>query len=798
MARWVISVFGLCLLGRGAGAGSERAPIVDFSRVVWPILSNHCFACHGPDAGKREAGLRLDTHGGILGASSSGLAVVVPGDPSQSELVRRITADDPDTRMPPGHSPKPLAEKQIEVLTRWIQEGAAWRAHWAYGAPKRPPVPKPPSDSANDSHPIDSFLAAKLLEAGLTPAPPADKVTLIRRLSFDLTGLPPNPAEVDVFLADDRTEATAELVERLLASPHFGERMAVYWLDLVRYADSCGYHSDVDQPIWPYRDYVIAAFNRNLSFDQFTREQIAGDLLPSPTLEQRVATGYNRLNKTTEEGGAQEGEYRAKSAADRVRTTAGAWLAATLGCAECHDHKFDPYTARDFYGFAAFFADIDEKGVYSAGGRDPVLAVPSPEQAARLESLAREIADIGRQLAALKPSEPEPTRKELEKRKAALDKERKRLEASIPRTMVTVSVTPRETRVLPRGNWLDHSGPVVQPSLPAFLASDAKQSDSLTRLDLADWLVSPDNPLVARVFVNRLWKLLFGAGLARNLDDMGSRAEPPTHPELLDWLAVEFVVSDWDVKHMIRLMTTSNAYQRSSVPTAEVARIDPSNRLFGRQGRWRLEAEFIRDLALASSGLLVRRVGGPSVKPYQPDGYWDFLNFPKRTWKADRGPNQYRRGLYTHWQRTFLHPSLLAFDATSREECTAERAVSNTPKAALALLNDPTFVEAARMLATRALRETLSSASHDSSDEPGIEWMWRQVLSREPQARELELLTGLLVEERARFASDPAAAARLLSVGLSPVPADFAAPELAAWTAVARAILNLGESVTRN
>jgi len=768
---------------------------VQFHRDVRPILSNYCYRCHGPDAETREADLRLDGRGGLFGTASSGMPVVAPSKPEASELYRRLTAEHAEERMPPADSNLVPNEQQIATIRQWIAAGAAWQDHWAYGPivrPELPPATDVAGENATSGNAIDRFLETRRRNEGLAFSAQADPVTVVRRLSFDLTGLPPSADEVAAFCSDPSDEPYQALVNRLLDSPHYGERMAVHWLDLVRYADSCGYHSDVDQPISPYRDYVIEAFNRNLPFDQFTREQLAGDLLPEPTLAQRVASGYNRLNKTTEEGGAQAGEYLAKSAADRVRTTAGVWLAATLGCAECHDHKYDPFTARDFYSFAAFFADVEEQGVYSARGRAPELAVPTAEQQERADELTTQIAANERNLSEL-PSEQTDERAELEQQLAKLQAESKSLAESFPRTMITVSTTPREMRVLPRGNWLDNSGPIVQPAIPAFLTAAAPGEKRLTRLDLAEWLVARDNPLTARVFVNRLWKLFFGAGLARQLDDFGAQGETPTHPDLLDWLAIEFIESGWDVKHVIRLMTASRAYRQTSAPTPELVARDPQNKLLARQSRWRLDAEFIRDTALAHGGLLVRDVGGASVKPYQPEGYWEFLNFPKRTWQEDRGRNQYRRGLYTHWQRTFLHPSLLAFDAPSREECTAQRAVSNTPQAALTLLNDPTYVESARAFAVRIL------ANADVSDDAGrIAWAWREAVSREPDDREQQLLLDLLSESRTRFSGDEAAARGLLHVGQAPLPPDTNPVELAAWATVTRAILNLHETISRN
>jgi cytochrome c553 len=772
------------------------APTVQFHRDVRPILSNYCYRCHGPDAESREADLRLDLRSGLFGTASSGEPIVDKQNPEASELYRRLTAEHADERMPPADSNLALNDTQIATIRAWIAAGAPWQDHWAYRPLVRPALPSPaddatPKKTATTVNAIDGFLAARLSSEGLAFSPPADPVTLARRLSFDLTGLPPSAEDVAALTANSDDASSAALVDRLLDSPHYGERMAVHWLDLVRYADSCGYHSDVEQPISPYRDYVIEAFNSNLPFDQFTREQLAGDLLPQPTQAQRIASGYNRLNKTTEEGGAQAGEYLVKSAADRVRTVSGVWMAATLGCAECHDHKYDPYSARDFYSLAAFFADVTEQGVYSAGGRAPELAVPTPEQQARATELATQVVNLESKLAAL--AEESPERAEQKQQLDKLQAEEKSHAASFPRTMITVATTPREMRILPRGNWLDSTGPVVQPALPAFLTTSAPSDQRLTRLDLAEWLVARDNPLTARVFVNRLWKLFFGAGLSRQLDDFGAQGETPTHPELLDWLAVEFIDSGWDVKHLVRLITSSRAYRQSSIPTPDLAARDPQNRLLARQSRWRLEAEFIRDTALVHASLLVRDVGGASVKPYQPDHYWEFLNFPKRTWQADHGRNQYRRGLYTHWQRTFLHPSLLAFDAPSREECTAQRPVSNTPQAALTLLNDPTYVECARAMAARILAE-----SPNLDDAGRIVWTWREAVSRDPDDGERQLLLSLLTESRARFTADEAAARGLLSVGQSPQVEGAPAAELAAWTTIARAILNLHETISRN
>ena len=793
MRFFALAIFGASSLFAGPEleADDTSAPAVQFQRDIRPILSNHCYRCHGPDHEAREAELRLDTRDGMFGETSSGQKSVTPGDPSASELFTRITSQHADEQMPPAAANKPLSPSQIELLRHWIEQGAPWHEHWSFTAPARPELPLIDGDAAVQ-HPIDRFIQTRLQAEGLKPSAAADPVTLARRLSLDLTGLPPKTEQVDAFATDPSEVTYLSLTDQLLASPHYGERLAMYWLDLVRYADSCGYHSDVERPISPYRDYVIGAFNDNLPFDRFTREQLAGDLLPEPTVAQRIASGYNRLNKTTEEGGAQPGEYLAKSAADRVRTTAGVWLAATLGCAECHDHKFDPYTTREFYSFAAFFADVEDQGVYRAANHDPVIKLPTPEQSAAIDKFSQEQKALAEQLEALKSDDAE-ARKTIEDELAKLKKERAQLDATIARTMVTVAVEPREVRVLPRGNWLDNSGEVVAPALPSFLPAAENNTGRLTRLDLANWLTSANHPLTSRVFVNRLWKLFFGVGLSKSLDDFGAQGELPTHPELLDWLAVEFRESGWNVKHLVRLIVTSDAYKQSSIPTTELLARDPQNRLLARQSRWRLDAEMIRDQALSTSGLLVETIGGPSVRPYQPEGYWEFLNFPKRTWKADEGDGQHRRGLYTHWQRTFLHPSLLAFDAPSREECTAERATSNTPKSALALLNDPTFVECARGLAARVLLEASTA-----DDRARIVWAWRQCTSRNPNDSEIAVLSELLQTNRSRYAADESAARELAAVGQFLWPENLPLVELATWTAVSRAILNVHECVARN
>ena len=831
---------------------------VDFARDIRPLLSDNCFACHGPDAKQRKADLRLDTREGAL-VYIDGTSAVVPGKPSESELVRRVTTDDEDDLMPPPDSGKKLDATQKALLQRWIAEGAEYELHWSYKPVTRPMPPRVKNGSfiLND---IDRFVLATLRTKGHEPAREADRRTLIRRLSFDLTGLPPTWEQVRAFVADSSPRAFGKLVDRLLASPHYGERMAIYWLDLVRYADTMGYHSDNEQTKPLYREYVIDAFNDNLPFDQFTREQLAGDQLPGSTRRQLIASGYNRLNMTTREGGSQPKEYIAIYLGDRVRNVSGVWMATTLGCTECHDHKFDPFTSRDFYSLGAFFSDLEETPV----GPQKYTPLPTTAQQAKVDKLKKQIpvleAVLNTQTPALDDalarwesaqaeriaSEPSaeadangtepavsdgkptadsaappkkigeilavPLAKRSDEQKKTLAahyrtfapelagarkelvdlKERiKRLEKAFPTSLVSVRLgKPRTVRILPRGNWQDESGPEVQPTVPARLKLADTESRA-KRSDLADWVVSKDNPLTARVMVNRLWALCFGRGLAMPLDDFGAQGTPPTHPELLDWLAADLMDHGWDIKRTMKLLVTSGAYRQSSIADAKTLAADPLNKWLARQGRWRLDAEMVRDNALAVSGLLAKPIGGASVKPYQPVGYWKHLNFPKRKWAPDSGVSQYRRGLYTFWCRTFLHPSMLAFDAPTREGCVAERTRSNTPQQALVLLNDPTYVEASRVFAERILQHG------GDTDGERLAWAFERALSREPSAGERDILLRLAGERAAHFAANAGAAKAAAAAGEWPAATALKPERVAAWAAVSRAILNLYETTSR-
>jgi hypothetical protein len=1003
---WIIAVLALPF-PPAHGAESDADAWLRFNRDIRPILSEHCFACHGPDQAKRKAKLRLDAR---VVALEKG--VIVPGKPEESPLVKRVFSPQEDEQMPPPEFHRPLTGAQKERLRRWIAEGAAYEVHWAYLRPERRPAPSVQRRSWV-RNPIDAFVLQPLEARGIGPSPEADKRTLLRRLYLDLIGLPPTPAEVESFVRERGSRAYERRVEQLLASPRFGERMAILWLDVVRFADTVGYHGDQNANVFPYRDYVINAFNRNKPFDQFTIEQIAGDLLPNPTAEQHVATGFNRLNMMTREGGAQPKEYVAKYAADRVRTVATTWLGSTMGCAECHDHKYDPFTTKDFYSLAAFFADIRQWGVYQdydytpnpdlkGWSNDhpfpPEIEVDSPYLRARLERFRQQIDQLcletadklntneqqrvafdrwrrcglawlaeapggwatpapvvevtpkdtnspvsttftvapdGAILFAGKPGDAVQVKLPLKAgwlaalrlellpdeqhggsilrgggettsltlsaslqregsaetmkiefyhadadhkekhyangfaipgvrdrwttsrahrqspqtgvwllakplgvrpgdtlvvslgksafgcvrlavspfasveplRPLVADRLREALAGSVkggPRaarlllhqtyllstgwepeafarfkqyqremlecrggrspTLVTVSGAPRTTRVLPRGDWQNESGELVEPAPPHFLPPPPEAgARRLTRLELARWLVSRENPLTARTIMNRLWKQFLGNGISAVVDDLGAQGEWPTHPELLDWLAVEFMESGWDLKHMVGLIVTSATYRQDSRPRPELSDQDPNNRWLASQSPRRLEAELVRDNALFIAGLLNLDVGGPSSHPYQPPGYYANLQFPDRDYTPEPDERQYRRGVYTHWQRTFLHPMLANFDAPSREECTAYRTVSNTPQQALTLLNDPSFVEAARTFAARLL------AGNSKSDVDRLARAYQTALARPIKPAERASLIQFLASQRVHYQTHVDEARRLLGVGSAPV-----------------------------
>jgi Protein of unknown function (DUF1553)/Protein of unknown function (DUF1549)/Planctomycete cytochrome C len=1060
---------------------------VSFNRDIRPIMSDTCFRCHGHDASSRMANMRLDIREEALKPKKNGTPIV-PGDPDQSEIIQRIFATDARI-MPPPFAHKTLTEAQKETIRRWVAQGAKYEGHWAYQPVVRPPVPA--VNGAETMNPIDAFIQARLAVDNLKPSPEADRRTLIRRVTLDLTGLVPTPAEIASFVPDQSPDAYEKLVDRLLATPAYAEKRAVRWLDAVRYADTAGYHSDGERPAWLYRDYVLRSFRDNKPFDVFTREQLAGDLMPNATIEQKIASAYNRMGRTSGEGGVQPKEYLAKYGAERTRALSANWLGTTMGCAECHDHKFDPVLTKDFYAMKAFFADIKETGLVQDVGPDafaPKMAVYQPGQKERIDALEERIqsekaaldkkadelagaraqwekkisaeaasgelawkfpipiavsatkaklsvnvkgldasdakssplvartggpglvvvdgpnpdnetytvtlrpgagiwrsfgleidtdpalpgADISRGSdrfvisevdaayspdgrsstkkipfvlaystvsptvgfpamavldensktgfgiagevkktllilrlseplrtslastvvvrihqdsdyrqatigrfriafssgeysladnsvrpkaeagesddsdsataspkksddsvadrrtpgkdglpsslvrALLRPedkrseeqvaivrdyfeySSPElfPTRLEI----AKLEAQQSYLKGAVAEVMITEHVTPRETRILPRGNWMDDSGPIVEPAIPEFLGNLDTGGRRASRLDLANWLVSSKNPLTARVYMNRMWSEFFGTGLSKALEDVGSQGEWPSHPELLDWLAAEFVhpeydaagTHDWDIKHMVRIIVLSHTYRQSSLSSPELDQKDPENRLLARQSPLRIDAESVHDVMLEISGLLVDRFGGPSVRPYQPAGYLAALNFPKRSWSASRPDDLYRRGIYTFWQRTFLQPTMANFDAPTREECAVNRISSDTPLQALDLLNDPTFVEAARVFGERILEQPGSNLNEK------LEWAFQQATGRPPDNDELKLLADLYRQGLDHFTAEPAAATSFLKIGDSPAPQNASPADLAAMSNVARVIMSLHEVITRD
>jgi hypothetical protein len=786
LAVWA-AVCAVCSL---AAADEPADAPVRFNRDIRPILADACCQCHGPDSAARQAELRLDRRDEVL-RPRDGYAIVVPGKPDESELYRRIAATDEAERMPPAEHPRKLTADEIALIRRWIEQGAEYEKHWSFLPPTCPDLPKIKQSDWVRS-PIDRFVLARLEAVGLSPAAEADRRTLIRRVTLDLTGLPPTPEEADAFAADPSPDAYERLVDRLLASPRYGERMASMWLDLARYADTGGYQGDIPRTMWPWRDWVVRAFNANMPYDRFAVEQIAGDLLPDATPDQVIATGFNRNHRINDEDGIILEEFRTEYVADRVDTTATTFLGLTVGCARCHDHKFDPITQKDYYRFFAYFNSVAEAG-RGHGNAQPLYYFDP--------SIQPEIEKIDHRLLELK----DPAQGEYNEVTELKERRRKLLESSVTTMVMHDLDTPRKTHVLTRGRY-DAPAEEVSPGTPESLPALADAPPN--RLGLARWIVDPKNPLTARVEVNRLWQMSFGIGLVATAEDFGTRGEPPTHPELLDWLATEFVRSGWDVKHIQKLIVTSATYRQSSSiadrgfriadsgnfnPQFEIRdpqSLDPENRLLARGPRFRLPTEAIRDQALAAAGLLTERIGGPPVKPYQPDGLWAELVSFAPDYETSRGSDLYRRSLYTYLRRTVPPPAMAAFDLPGRETCTARRGRTNTPLQALVVMNDPTYVEAARALAARALRETADPAGR-------IDAMFRRVLARPASQQEHRLLLAALTSQHRRFASKPAAADQFLSVGASPPPADADRTELAAYTAVASLVLNLDETLTK-
>lgn len=1011
-----------------AAAMAAPAAAVDFNADIRPIFSDRCYACHGPDSATRMSALRLDSEEGAFQPLANGGFAIVRGEPERSEIIRRVASESAALRMPPaafGHGP--LSAAEIETLESWVAQGAPWSRHWAFEPVRRPGDTGVPADPWT-GNPIDGFVLARLREAGVQPSERADPAQLLRRVTLDLTGLPPTPGEVRDFLADPSPSAYERVVERLLASPRFGERMAFRWLDAARYADTNGYQNDRPRDMWRWRDWVIDAFNANMPFDRFTVEQLAGDLLPQATLAQRIATGFNRNHRGNAENGTDPDEYQVEYAVDRVETTATVWLGLTLGCARCHDHKYDPITQKEFYQFYAYFNNVSDRGrYYKYGNTPPLVHAPTREQAARLDALDSRIAELEAEVQRGEASVEKALRSErlpatIESwahsdrlvarrtfdeagneprgqrgRAARLDglrhfnlgdvadfdfydpftlsawvrpeaptggvisryqttgpkgyglflvegnlqfridtssiSDRMRVETAEPIPLgrwthvaavydgtrntdgmriyvngrlasarmlvdeslnatridepvrighgpepedrfqgliddariysralgsaqiavIAVAETPLQIAEIPRGKrtaaqrrklrwaylesapgsaaatiWNDlrelrldredylatlptvmvmderrNTRPThvlfrgsfdaprdrVEPGLPSALPPIADGLPN-NRLGLARWLTDPAHPLTARVTVNRFWQMIFGRGIVPTVEDFGSQGSPPTHPQLLDWLAAEFVASGWDVKHLLRTIVTSATYRQSSKARPDLLERDPENSLLARAPRARLPAESIRDQALAIAGLLSAETGGPSVKPYQPAGLWKELS----NWGAyqhDDGEALYKRSLYTYWKRTLGPPAMLAFDAAPRESCAVREVRTNTPIQALNLMNDPTYNEASRLYATRMLREG------GASDRERLGYGFLLATARQPSADEAGILLGSLRRYRDRYETDPEDADRYLAIGEHRSNAAVAAPELAAYTAVASMLLNLDETITR-
>ncbi len=838
LGRWLAGCLICCFVPQVHAA----AP-VDFSRDVLPILSDNCFHCHGPDSQKREGGFRLDDERAVKEVRD-GHAAVVPGKRDASELVRRIISTDPDLAMPPKNSQRRLTPAQIDILKRWIDEGAVWGGHWAFRAVSRPAVPS--SDAPASGSPVDAFILRKLQQEKLSLAPEAPRRQLIRRVTLDLTGLPPTGDEADAFEHDASPTAYESVVDRLLATPAFGERMAWDWLDAARYADSNGYQGDGDRTMWPWRDWVVRTLNENQAYDEFTTWQLAGDLLPEASLEQKLATGFSRNHMINGEGGRIPEENRVDYVFDMAETAGTVWLGLTFNCCRCHDHKFDPLSKKDYYSLTAFFNQTPVDGGGGNPQTPPLLDMPTDaqkseqrqlsdlfamasadltefektffarpdnqpiEESEAAKSLPQPLKDVLKQPAAnrnrnqlnelekhYEKSAPE-YHVRLKKLRDTVDA-RDALNRAIARVMIMADMPkPRETYVLDKGLY-DKRGEVVLANVPAKLPALGADQPA-NRLGLAKWLTDRNNPLTARVTVNRIWQQFFGMGLVKTSEDFGVQSEQPVHPELLDWLAAEFMDSGWDVKHVMRLIVTSSTYRQSSrnrevalsatdsSPTTLYAR-DPENRLLARGPRYRLPAWMLRDQALAVSGLLVPKFGGPAVKSYQPDGVWEEATFGNKKYQRDGGESLYRRSLYTFWRR-IVGPTMF-FDNATRQVCTVKQFRTNTPLHALLTLNDVTYVEAARVLAERILLTT--------GPEPAerLRAVYRRILARDPSPIELQTLLAGAERMKQQFAANPEAAKKFITAGAAPRNEQLDPIDHATWTAISLGVLNLDETLTK-
>ncbi len=776
----IFAILLLLQLKLGAAGFTGGAERLDYLHEVRPILARNCFACHGADDAQRMARLRLDERDGAIKPRGAQPAAIVPGQPERSPFVTRVLAPVNAGRMPPPGSGHDLTTAEIARLRRWIKEGAAYAPHWAF---KLPSATTPPKIAVRNwaRNPIDHFILARLSASGLQPNPRADKFALLRRVSLDLRGLPPTPREMDEFARDDRPEGYERWVDRFLHDPAFGERWARMWLDLARYADSAGLGSDpLRLNIWPYRDWVIAAFNRNLPYDQFTVEQLAGDLLPDPTPEQRMATAFHRNTMTNTEGGTDDEEFRVAAVKDRIETTLQVWMGLTLKCAQCHTHKFDPIANREYY---SIFAIFNQTADHDQPDERPTLPIADPTAETKNRELEAQLDLLRQRLAAVTPVQQQPIKAEID----ALQKQR-----TSPTPLPVMVELPRDqqrtTHLMIKGNFLV-KGDRVEPGVPAAFHR-LPANEPLTRLTLARWLLSPDNPLTARVAVNRFWAQVFGVGLVETEEDFGSQGELPSHPALLDWLAESFSES-WDTKHLLRMIVTSATYRQSTHVTRRHLARDPQNRLLARAPRVRLEAEMVRDQALTLSGQLSHRLGGPSVYPPQPEGMWQAAFNGQRSYPTSTGGDRYRRGLYTIWRRTVPYPSMATFDAPSRETCSVRRSRTNTPLQAFVTLNDPVYVELSQALARRIVNEGGTSVAERAV------FALRLCLCRPPSSEQVTQLVTLFEAERTHFATRPEAAQQLATEPLGPLPVGLNATDLAAWTVVANVLLNLDSVMTK-
>ena len=730
-----------------------------------------------------------------------GHRVIDRRQPESSELLRRITSSDPDEKMPPPDAVRRPAPEEMQLLADWVRQGGQFEDHWSLIAPQEVTPPKLKSSPSHFpiASPIDRFVLRRLQVQGLKPAPRASRETLIRRVTLDLTGLPPTLEEVDAFLGDTHPDAWERLVDRLLTSPRYGERMASVWLDAARFADSGGYQGDILRDMSLWRDWVIRAYNENKPFDEFTMEQLAGDLLEEPGQDQLIATGFNRNHRINDEDGIILEEFRVEYVADRVETTATVWLGLTARCGRCHSHKYDALSQREYYGLFAFFNSIDEKG-RGHGNSPPLLRVVPPELQFKVDAIDRQLesarkavdsrSDVVRSRnRGTEKSEPETAVEQLQQR-------RDKLLESAPTVMVMSELAePRSTHVLIRGAY-DRHGEPVSIGTPAAIAPSFEGFPQ-NRLGLAMWLVDSGNPLTARVTVNRYWQMYFGRGLVETAEDFGTRGQLPSHPGLLDWLATEFIRTGWDVKALQRLIVTSSTYCQTSGVSLSEWESDPDNEWLARGPRFRLPAESLRDQALFAGGLLNEQIGGRSVRPYQPEGLWDELSSASRKYVRSGGADLYRRSLYTFIRRTVPPPSMTTLDAPDRELCTVRRSTTNTPLQALTLMNDETWVEAARALAERCLTEVQSSTQSSSPDRQRLTRAFRMLLTRQPTRQEMAVLTETLTHYRHRYTASPDDAEKLIRVGESPENDSLNAAELAAFTAVCSLLINLDEAIMR-